>query len=209
MHTVQCIWRAHYISIKVTFSLEEGNYKFLGFAWSIVLLSHSHSEIKYFHNLVWVLGPYLVQSSFPRSYTSVLGSLEWLIDFKTCHLICKIDGKAVELSEVKAALFIWVFCMHYLILMIGCLICSYTPYLIFYHLQFNDKLSFSKLLFQSTESVLCLLIGPWFAEIKRHDENFVSFSATAGASRNYKNKQWNKTCSKVQQVWSMCFYEPW
>lgn len=81
--------------------------------------------------------------------------------------------------------------------MVECLICSDTPYLIFYHLQFDDKLSFSKLLFQSTESVLCLLIGLWFAEIRHHDENFVRFSPTAGARRNYRNKQQNKRCSKV------------
>lgn len=53
--------------------------------------------------------------------------------------------------------------MHYLTpetaLMVGCLICSYTPYLIFYHLQFDDKLSFSKLLFQSTECVCSLVCG--------------------------------------------------
>lgn len=33
---------------------------FLGFAWPIVLLSHSHIEVKYVYNLVCVLGPYLV-----------------------------------------------------------------------------------------------------------------------------------------------------
>lgn len=56
-------------------------------------------------------------------------------------------------------------------------------------LVFDDKMCFSKLLFQSTEFVSCFLLGLCFAEIKCHDENFVRFSAAAGARRSYETKQ--------------------